>query len=78
MILLRVSSKRAARLSRTGVVLLGALLSGCAHVVKISYRPAAVIHPAFDQRTIDWEGERVQIVLTPFFARRNAQIPDEQ
>jgi pimeloyl-ACP methyl ester carboxylesterase len=61
----RVSSKRAGRLFRTGVVLLGALLSGCAHLVKISYGPAAIIHPAFDQRTMNWEGERVQIVLTP-------------
>ena len=60
-----MSSKRTGRLSRTGIVLLGALLSGCAHLVKISYGPAAVIHPAFDQRTMNWEGERVQIVLTP-------------
>ena len=34
-------------------------------MVKISYSPAAIIHPAFDQRTMNWEGERVQIVLTP-------------
>ena len=57
-------SKRAGRLF-TGVVLLCALLSGCAHLVKISYGPEAVIHPAFDQPTMIWEGERVQVVLTP-------------
>jgi pimeloyl-ACP methyl ester carboxylesterase len=41
------------------------LLSGCAHFVKISYARAAVIHPAFDQPTTNWGGERVQVVLTP-------------
>src|SRR3984893_5555375 len=51
--------------SGTVVMLLCALLSGCAHLVKVSYAPAAVIHPAFDQPTMNWEGERVQIVLTP-------------
>ena len=47
------------------IILLGALLSGCAHLVKITYGPDAVIHPAFDQPTMIWEGERVQVVLTP-------------
>jgi hypothetical protein len=46
-------------------ILVCALLSGCAHYVKVSYAPAAVIHTAFDQPTTDWEGERVQVVLTP-------------
>lgn len=46
------------------LLLLSALLSGCAHLVKITYRPDAIIHPAFDQPTILWRGERVQLVLT--------------
>ena len=50
---------------RLPVIFLCALLSGCAHLVKISYAPEAVIHPAFDQPTMNWEGERVQVVLTP-------------
>jgi hypothetical protein len=47
------------------VLLFGPLLAGCSHLVKISYSPGAVIHPTFDQPTTNWEGERVQIVLTP-------------
>jgi pimeloyl-ACP methyl ester carboxylesterase len=47
------------------VILLCALLSGCSHLVKISYPPGAVIHPAFDQQFWTWKGERVQVVLTP-------------
>ena len=50
---------------RLPVIFLCALLSGCSHLVKISYPPEAVIHPAFDQPTMNWEGERVQVVLTP-------------
>ena len=50
---------------RFAVILLFALLSGCSHLVKISYAPEAVIHPAFDQPTINWDGERVQVVLAP-------------
>ena len=46
------------------IILFGALLSGCSHLVKITYGPDAVIHPAFDQPTMIWEGERVQVVLT--------------
>jgi hypothetical protein len=46
-------------------VLLCALVSGCSHLVKISYPPEAIIHPAFGQPTINWEGERVRIVLGP-------------
>jgi pimeloyl-ACP methyl ester carboxylesterase len=53
------------RLLRFAVILLFALLSGCLHLVKISYAPEAVIRPAFDQPTINWEGERVRVVLTP-------------
>jgi pimeloyl-ACP methyl ester carboxylesterase len=41
------------------------LLSGCAHLVNISYPPEAVIHPAFNQRFTSWEGERVEVALTP-------------
>jgi len=44
--------------------LLCALLSGCSHLVKISYPPEAVIHPGLDQRFCTWEGERVKVVLT--------------
>jgi pimeloyl-ACP methyl ester carboxylesterase len=47
------------------VSLLCSLLSGCADLVKISYAPGALITPAFDQPTINWEGERVQVALTP-------------
>jgi pimeloyl-ACP methyl ester carboxylesterase len=50
---------------RFAVILLCALLSGCAHLVKISYPPEAVIHPAFDQPICTWEGERVKLLLTP-------------
>lgn len=50
---------------RFPVLLLCALLSGCAHLVKISYAPEAVIHPAFDQSTMSWQGERVQVVVMP-------------
>jgi pimeloyl-ACP methyl ester carboxylesterase len=45
--------------------LLGLLLFGCSHLVTISYPPGAVIHPAFDQPTTTWEGERVEVALTP-------------
>jgi hypothetical protein len=41
------------------------LLSACAHLVTISYPPEAVIHPAFNQRFTSWEGERVEVALTP-------------
>jgi pimeloyl-ACP methyl ester carboxylesterase len=41
------------------------LFSGCAHLVKISYPPGAVIHPRFDRPFTTWEGQRVQVVLTP-------------
>ena len=51
-------------LLRFSVVLLYASLCGCAHLVKISYRPEAVIHPAFGQRFTTWEGERVEVALT--------------
>lgn len=46
-------------------VVVCALLSGCAHLVNISYAPQAVIHPAFNRRFTTWEGERVQVALTP-------------
>jgi hypothetical protein len=42
-----------------------ALLSGCAHLVKISYPPEAVMHPVFNQRFTTWEGERMQVALAP-------------
>jgi pimeloyl-ACP methyl ester carboxylesterase len=34
-------------------------------VVKVSYPPEAVVHPAFNQRFTTWEGERVEVALTP-------------
>lgn len=46
-------------------LLLYGLLSSCAHLVTISYPPEAVIHPGFNQRFITWEGERVELSLTP-------------
>ena len=46
-------------------VLLCALISSCTHLVKISYSPKAIIHPVFDEPIINWEGERVGIVLSP-------------
>ena len=50
---------------RFPVIFLCALLCGCAHLVRISYPPEAVIHPAFGQRFTTWDGERVQVALTP-------------
>ena len=47
------------------LILLCALLSGCSHLVKVSYSPEAVIHPAFNQQFCTWKGERVKLVVTP-------------
>ena len=41
------------------------LLSSCAHVVKISYAPEALLHPAFSRPVTIWQGERVELELTP-------------
>jgi pimeloyl-ACP methyl ester carboxylesterase len=60
-----LTNEKVGRRGITAGMIVCALLSGCAHFVKISYSPAAVIHPAFDQPTTDWGGERVQVVLTP-------------
>ena len=46
-------------------LLLCALVSGCAHVVKISYPPEAMLNPTFDKPYTIWEGERVEIARTP-------------
>ncbi|MBV8278593.1 MAG: hypothetical protein JO170_25500 [Verrucomicrobia bacterium] len=46
-------------------LLLWGLLSSCAHVVKISYSPEALIHPAFNRPVTLWQGERVELELTP-------------
>jgi hypothetical protein len=46
------------------LVLVPLLISGCAHLVKISYPPEAVIHPRFDQSFTTWEGERLQVRWT--------------
>ena len=45
-------------------VLVALLFSGCAHLVKISYPPEAVIHPRFDQPFATWNGQRVRVMLT--------------
>jgi len=45
-------------------VLLCALVSGCAHIVKISYPPESVLHPTFDKPYTVWNGERVQVDRT--------------
>jgi hypothetical protein len=47
------------------ISLVAFLFSGCAHLVKISYPPGAVIHPRFDRPFTTWEGQRVQVALTP-------------
>lgn len=47
------------------VILLSISLCSCAHLVTVSYRPDAVIHPAFNQRYTNWQGERVEVDLTP-------------
>ena len=52
-------------LIRLPVIFWCAVFSGCSHLVKISPVPGAVLDPAFDQPTTNWEGERVQISLTP-------------
>ena len=46
-------------------VLLCALVSGCAHVVKISYPPEAALNPTFDKPYTIWEGEQVEVGRTP-------------
>jgi len=45
-------------------VLLCALVSGCAHIVKISYPPESALHPTFDKPYTVWNGERVQVDRT--------------
>jgi hypothetical protein len=45
-------------------VLLCALVSGCAHIVKISYPPESELHPTFDKPYTVWNGERVQVDRT--------------
>jgi hypothetical protein len=57
----------AARLCSCSLIqlLLWGLLSSCAHVVKISYSPEAVIHPAFNRAVTIWQGERVELELAP-------------
>lgn len=44
--------------------LLCALISGCAHLVKISYSPSAVLHPNFTKPVTVWDGEPVELDLT--------------
>ena len=45
--------------------LLCSLVAGCAHLVKISYPPSAVIHPTFDKPTTSWEGAPAEVAWTP-------------
>ena len=49
---------------RFSVIFLLLALSACSHLVTISYAPGTIIHPALDQPTTNWEGQRVQVVLT--------------
>jgi pimeloyl-ACP methyl ester carboxylesterase len=51
--------------NRFNCILLCALVSGCAHTVKIWYPPESVIHPTFDKPYSNWGGERVQVDWTP-------------
>jgi pimeloyl-ACP methyl ester carboxylesterase len=53
------------RLTRLSVIFWCAVFSGCSHLVKVSPAPGAVLHTALVQPTTNWEGERVQVVLTP-------------
>ena len=46
-------------------LLLCALVAGCAHLVKISYPPGAVIHPSFDKPITTWEGVPAEVAWTP-------------
>jgi pimeloyl-ACP methyl ester carboxylesterase len=61
----RAMTRLVAPLFRFPAVILWVALSGCSHLVTISYAPGTVIRPAFDQPVTNWEGERVQVVLTP-------------
>ena len=42
------------------------LLCCCTSVVKVSYPAGTIIHPTFNERFTNWEGHRVQVVITPF------------
>src|SRR5271165_2704457 len=46
-------------------LILCALVAGCAHLVKISYPPGAVIHPSFDKPITTWEGAPAEVAWTP-------------
>src|SRR5258708_12872840 len=50
---------------RLSCVLIGALVSGCDHTVKISYPSESEIHPEFDKPYTIWQGERAQVNWTP-------------
>jgi pimeloyl-ACP methyl ester carboxylesterase len=50
---------------RLSCVLIGVLVTGCAHTVKISYPSNSEIHPEFDKLYTVWNGERVQVNWTP-------------
>jgi pimeloyl-ACP methyl ester carboxylesterase len=52
-------------LIRLQVMFSCALFSGCMHLVEVSSAPEAVLHTALSQPTTTWEGERVEVALTP-------------
>jgi pimeloyl-ACP methyl ester carboxylesterase len=62
---LRTMPQLRQRLICLPIIFCCAVFSGCSHLVKISPAPGAVLHTAFAQPTTNWEGERVQISLTP-------------
>jgi pimeloyl-ACP methyl ester carboxylesterase len=51
--------------ARLSWLLVCALVSGCAHTVKISYQHQAEIDQDFSKSEMVWEGERVQVDWTP-------------
>jgi len=62
---LRAMPQLVRRLIGLQVLFSCALFSGCSHLVKVSPAPGAVLQTALFQPTTNWEGERVQVALTP-------------
>jgi hypothetical protein len=50
---------------RRSCILICALVAGCAHYVAISYHSKSEIDPDFTKPDIIWNGEQVQVDLTP-------------
>jgi pimeloyl-ACP methyl ester carboxylesterase len=51
--------------TRLYYLLVGFLVSGCAHTVAISYSPKANVDPDFTQPEIVWDGQRTQVEWAP-------------